>query len=354
MNSIEILKRLKDFDEMISNPSIRFSHKYVLNHRSEYADIGIATFNRDIKKLKDLVNQRYGELAELYDDNLLKNDRKSASYYYALPNIRAFDDLNTSDSQKLIELLNTVIQLFPENEALIQKITAKINVNYPNKENKKIHWDPLQLIFEGKRSGSHYLKELLDYILQKKPIKISYGLKEYRILPVLIKEYHNGWYASWYVLAKELETNSHLTTSVSTKGLRCFAVEKIVKISQIKEQINLDIKPDFNPGLYFKNILGIWRKNIENLPHDPPTIEVKFKVKKDSWIKNYLTSHPIHFSQVLVNQEDGSQIGHICIEDTEDLTNLFIKYADQFTVLEPLNLREKIKNSIRKSLEEYK
>lgn len=350
MNAFEIIEKLKKFDEMIANPSKKFTFE---NAKRVYPSITKITFNRDIKTLKDIVNQRYKKLSEFYNEKLLIFDTKSKTYSYVVPTIRAFDDLNNEESKKLIEVISTVTQLFPENEGLIQKIIAKINVKNPS----SIHWDPLQLIFDGKRFGFQYLKILTDAIVSRQPIEITTinasRTKNYKILPVLLKEYHNGWYASWYILGMELEKNNHLVTHVKTKSLRCFSLEKITQINPINHKGKIEIKPDFNPSDYFKNILGVWRKNLEGEPHDPPLIDVQFKINKDSWIKNYLPSHPIHFTQNLIEETDGSIKGFIKVEDTLDLVNLFLRYADQFTVIEPVKLRETIRTKLQESLDKY-
>lgn len=343
-------------DEFISNPMIKFNYRYLKNNVPAYSNISKPTFDRDIKHLKNIINEKYNHLALEFNGKLLVKEIVLDYYYYKVPSIRAFDDLNFRESAEIANLLNRCIQLFPDQESLIQKIIAKSISFKAYNDEKLIHWDPIQLIYEGKRVGSEKFIEILQSISLKSPLKIIYksnkGIKEYKILPVLLKEIHNGWYASWYLLAMKLEKNIHLTTHVKTDSLTCFALEKITLVEKIKLNYPIQIKEDFNPKNYFKSTLGIWRENL-NFENSPPLIKVKFLIKNDSWIKDYLIAHPIHETQELEYSNDQQLIGYITVEETIDLIQLFVRFSDQFVVLEPQNIREKIRKNLLKSISDY-
>ncbi len=356
MKSKEITDRLRNFDMVISEGKKVFNRQNYKDIFPEYSQLSKSTFDRAIRELKQILNDKYGSLAIEHNDELLRIDPITDSYYYVSKGIRAFDDITQNDAEALLNNLLKLKNLLPENEEIIQKIQAKV-IGKIAQDNNVIHWEPLSLIFNGNRYGDHFLDNLLNALTTKSPLEIiysNYKTNKYLALPVYLKEIHNGWYASWYLLVAELTANRLEVTYVETKKLRVLALEKINSTSHYKTDQTIIIKNNFNPADYFKHTLGIWSNNLKGgIPHIPDLIDISFVIKPNSWILQYVIDHPVHFSQELNVNDKGETIGTLRLEPTFDVTDYFYRYADQIKVISPQSLIINISKKIANSLSNY-
>ena len=102
------------------------------------------------------------------------------------------------------------------------------------------------------------------------------------------------------------------------------------------------IHPDFRPSDYFKHSLGLFRGAQE-------AEKIILQVHADSWIKEYLPKYPIHPSQKQIN----SQLFELILEINQDVENFLLRYATELQVIEPLRLRNQLRENLQKALLHY-
>lgn len=69
---------------------------------------------------------------------------------------------------------------------------------------------------------------------------------------------------------------------------------------------------------------------------------------------NFLKSLPLHHSQKIVSEDDKECIIELFISPTYDFIMEILSMGKEITVIEPISLREKIKEILKKTLENYK
>jgi predicted DNA-binding transcriptional regulator YafY len=113
------------------------------------------------------------------------------------------------------------------------------------------------------------------------------------------------------------------------------------KISEAN--ITFQFSKEFNPKEYFRFSLGIFHHY-----NDDP-IEVKFWASEIS--SDFLNFKKVHSSQkrleLMNNGGKPGQVYQIKVYDSDELVHLFLSRAENFRVLEPPLLVEKIKGKIK-------
>jgi hypothetical protein len=186
----------------------------------------------------------------------------------------------------------------------------------------------------------------VDAIAGKKCIEISHkGLaatskvKTVSGLPLLIKEYNNGWYTGWYLLFQEVK---EIQTRISLDKLRLFALDRIETIRLSQTNHKTRIHPDFQPSDFFKNSLGLFRGT-------GAAERILIRVREDSWIKEYITKYPIHACQKSID----TLHFELSLEINEELENFLLRYSTELQVIDPPVLREKVREKLVTALSHY-
>jgi hypothetical protein len=360
MNTIE---KLKVINNLMLQTAFIVNYDNVSEHLLEVYDLdkySKRSFLRDIQGLKVAIGQRYPTLEDELGP-LLKHNRVKDRYSYVRDDISAFPSLSERELGQIASIIEFNKHLFTDRtgEGVVNKLRAISLENSLTEYNELISWPSIQLIKDGERSGSDHLQRLIECISGKKIIQLHHkGLtsksqsKTLKGLPIMIKEYNNGWYTGWYLLfheAKETET----VIQPNIQGLRLLALDRIESIIEIKNTKKVIIPSGFDPTEYFKNSFGIVRDNISNpsLKHE----KIVLKLEPGNWIYKYFEKYPIHFSQVIQTDSDNenAQLLTFEIEINEELKSFILKYTDQMTVLEPVELRETIANKLKNSVVRY-
>jgi hypothetical protein len=166
-------------------------------------------------------------------------------------------------------------------------------------------------------------------------------------LPVLLKEYNNGWYTGWYVLFQPM-VPGETQIKLDIDQLQLFALDRIVQINSVPEQPRVRIHPEFRPADYFKNCLGLFRSN--NLQAQV----IQCLISKDSWMLNYIEKYPIHASQQIIPENESSVRIQLKLEIDQEVENFFLRFAQEIRVLAPENLVEQIKSGLERGISSYK
>jgi hypothetical protein len=229
---------------------------------------------------------------------------------------------------------------------IVNKLRAISLENNLIRHEEVANWPAIELINEGDRSGSEHVKFLVDAIAGKQLIEIVHkGLtassksKSITGLPLLIKEYNNGWYTGWYLLFQEVAES---LTKISLDKLRIFALDRMEAVGLSRSNLKTRIHPDFQPSDFFKNSLGLFRGT-------SAAEKITLQVKPDSWIKEYLPKYPIHTSQKQID----THTYELYLEINQDLENFLFSYATELQVIEPIHLRIKLQENLKKALQLY-
>ena len=335
--------RLKELNNLFLRKTFPLRAATVSDYLTEHFDqlsYSERSFSRDLKALKEKLAERYPSLEETEGD-LIRYSKSENRFYYVRDDISAFPSFSEKELDQIASIIDFNKHLFTggNGNGIVNKLRAISLENNLTKHKELANWPAIELINEGDRSGSEHVKFLVDAIAGKQLIEISHkGLtatskaKTVTGLPLLIKEYNNGWYTGWYLLYQEI---SDLQTRISLDELRLFALDRIETIRLSQTTFKTRIHPDFQPSDFFKNNLGLFRGT-------GAAERIIIQLREDSWIKEYVTKYPIHPSQKSV---DALHI-ELSLEINQELENFLLRYSTELHVVEPDHLLEKMRANL--------
>lgn len=335
--------RLKELNNLFLRNTFPLRAASVSDYFSEHFDqisYSERSFSRDIKALKEHLAERYPSLEETEGD-LIRYSKSENRFYYIRDDISAFPSFSEKELDQIASIIDFNKHLFTggNGNGIVNKLRAISLENNLLRHEELANWPAIELINEGDRSGSEHVKFLVDAIAGKKPIEITHrGLtatssaKKITALPLLIKEYNNGWYTGWYLLFQEI---TEPNTRISLDQLRVFALDRIEQVRISPERFNLRIHPEFQPADFFKQSLGLFRGT-------QVAEKIIFQVRADSWILSYLPKYPIHPSQKQIDTFSFE----LTLEINQDVEHFLFRYATEIQVIEPTKLREKMRANL--------
>ena len=346
-------ERLIKIEEVLSDPVRNKTRKeWIELYENEYL-LSDRTFRHDLNQYNIALNDKYSidrgiGQTTIVDYVIKENDRYRVlkdpqGNPYTLFN--PVKNLKTEDWHKLANLFAFSSHIIDDGlanrlRALIAFMGAEDDGGYP--------WKPVSLINDGISAGRKNYAILLSSIQKR---QLIYALhhkidqpnksKKIRLLPLLLKEYSNGWISGWYLLAYEMTSNVPFRWPALNE-LRVYALDRLDKISPIEEYYVPDPPKGYNPSDYFKDTLGVHRINL-NKP-DLAAERIVLKTVKGSWIYPYLLAYPIHPSQNILNNDVVSKqlTLELNMEIDIELTSFLIKYSRDLMIIEPTMLHEEI------------
>ena len=105
-----------------------------------------------------------------------------------------------------------------------------------------------------------------------------------------------------------------------------------------------EMPADFSPQAYFSEYFGV-------LTDETPMAHVV--IRAHEWTPNYLRTLPLHHSQREIATTEHYADFSFDIRPTVDFLNELRKYGDGIEVLEPLELREKMRQMLLDALKRY-
>lgn len=344
--------RLKELNNLFLRKSFPLRAATVSEYFTEHFDqisYSERSFSRDLKALKEKLAERYPSL-EASEGELIRYAKSENRFYYLRDDISAFPSFSEKELDQIASIIDFNKHLFTggNGNGIVNKLRAISLENNLLRHEELANWPAIELINEGDRSGSEHVKFLVDAISGMQLIEISHkGLaatsvsKSVLALPLLIKEYNNGWYTGWYLLFQEISLEE-TTTRVNLENLRLFALDRIETLRKAPRSIKTRIHPSFQPSDFFKNSLGLFRGRLA-------AERILIQVQEDSWIKEYLPKYPIHTSQKQID----SQRFELTLEINQDLENFLLRYATELQVLEPAYLRDQLREKLSRALNNY-
>jgi predicted DNA-binding transcriptional regulator YafY len=145
-----------------------------------------------------------------------------------------------------------------------------------------------------------------------------------------LKVFNRRWYLLGYIKEK--------------RALRTIALDRILDLKILST--SFEVPEDFDARKYFANVVGIFVNN------DLPVTKVKIRTYGIQ--ADYLRSTPLHKSQSEGKSKHGEFAEftyRLCV--TPELVSQLLAMGDKVEVLEPEELREKIKEELQIILNRY-
>jgi len=176
--------------------------------------------------------------------------------------------------------------------------------------------------------GIEYVSDLFMFILNKQVINLKYqSFKqdkpvEILIHPYYLKQYNNRWFL--FGLNDEY------------KSLSVFALDRIQKINVTTKGYIKNDKIDFSE--YFEDIVGV------SVPNEGKVEEIVLKLSEVS--TPYVLTKPLHGSQKVKEHGVGGAIVTIEVIPNFELITLILSMGEGVEVLEPVYVRDMIKDIV--------
>ena len=186
-----------------------------------------------------------------------------------------------------------------------------------------------RILFENIPQGTVYLQPVIEAMQKNKVLELDYqqfgGKNEtYHIEPYALRVYHQRW----YILGRLQERDA----------LRHLALDRILDLR--KTEKSFSVPKGFDAKKYYANFVGIY------VDEELKPQKVRIRVYGNQ--VEYLRSLPLHHSQVEYIPRDAHQFSifeyQVCI--TPELITQLLVMGDTVEVLEPIELREKMKERI--------
>jgi predicted DNA-binding transcriptional regulator YafY len=147
------------------------------------------------------------------------------------------------------------------------------------------------------------------------------------VCPYALKLFHQRW----YLLAKNDEDQ-----------MRIYALDRMTMMELADE--TFEMPEDFSPQAYFSEYFGV-------LTVDTPMAHVVIRVH--NFTPNYLRTLPLHHSQRELTSTEHYTDFSFDIRPTADFLGQLLSHGDGIEVLEPADLRQKMKQLIANNLKRY-
>ena len=189
-----------------------------------------------------------------------------------------------------------------------------------------------RLVLECAPAGEQFLNVIIHAIRTGHCLRMGYQKFQAEgyvktVSPYALKLFHQRW----YLLAMNDDCQ-----------MRIYALDRMTMIELMDE--TFEMPADFSSQDYFSEYFGV-------LTNDTPMAHVILRAHK--WMPNYLRTLPLHHSQrELESTPDYTDFSYD-IRPTSDFIGELLRHSDGIEVLQPLELREKMRQIIVGILKRY-
>ena len=188
-----------------------------------------------------------------------------------------------------------------------------------------------RILLENVPAGEEFLQTIIQALKANRKLLITYqrfGQDSYEktIFPYALKLFHQRWYLLAF-------TGRHYAT---------YSLDRMLSVSLTEE--TFERPDDFSPEAYFSEYYGI-------LTDDTPMAHVVIRTYGST--PNYLRTLPLHASQKELQSTDEYTDFSLDIRPTADFINTLLSHSDGLEVLEPADLRLKIREILIRTLNRY-
>ncbi|MFA6335936.1 MAG: WYL domain-containing protein [Bacteroidales bacterium] len=281
------------------------------NGKISFADINDKWLNGDKERseipLRTFHNHRR-DIEDMFDINI-ECDKSTNTYYVA-------DTEGMLNSQLKMWLLNS----FSLNNILQERIDLKRRV-----------------IFEDTPSGMQFIDPITDAMRKGFQVLVKYQTyywtepRDLHIEPYFLRLFHQRWYLMG------------VPPDISNPGVHVYALDRMQSV----EITNTKFKypRDFDPKAFYKDCFGIIK--------DQGVDAKRTLIKATAFQSNYLRNLPLHESQQEIDRGDEYSLFELKICPTYDLCQQLLSLGDTVEVLEPQELREKIRELVENMGQKY-
>lgn len=328
----KVLIRFWAYDRCLTNPVKKYTWDELVekaNYDLEeqgYKPIGKTQFFEDVKTL-----QRPPILAPI---STRKEGRKSY-YFYTDPNYKFRDQkLNVLEADQIKSALMVMSRFkgLPQFE-WVHEIIPKIETQFrlENKQSDVIGFDQnIDL------KGLDHFDELFNSIVNKQPLSIRYKSfkskesSQILIHPYFLKQYNNRWFLFGF--------------NPKYSDLNNLALDRIEEITTLDKEAYIENTfSDFNE--YFEDMIGVTKYE----DRESQLIKLWFESEQ----AHYIDTKPLHGTQKLTWQSDGSAIVTIEVIPYMELEHLLLRFGEKCKVLEPIELVSKISERLKLASDSY-
>ena len=193
-----------------------------------------------------------------------------------------------------------------------------------------------RVLLEDIPEGTEYMQTIVEAMRQNRVLKIEYQPfyedhpKNYHVRPYCLKVYR----MRWYILGLFEEIGD----------LRHISLDRTLSLEMTERKFKLP--RDFSAEDYYKYAVGLW----VNRDLTPETVTLRAYGEQSK----YLHTLPLHPSQKEVNRTAEFVDYSYKVLITPDLVSELLRMGDKVEVLEPKELRTKMKDSAKSILNRYK
>ena len=155
----------------------------------------------------------------------------------------------------------------------------------------------------------------------------------YTVLPYFIKSYQQRIYLIGNIVEKS--------------RVSVLALDRMLSVKQINKKFKMP--KDMDPDDFFENCFGVYR------PEDMKPEIIRLRAYGDEMF--YVDSKPIHSSQKRLNRLEASSVYcdfELYLKPTNDFIGYLLSRANRLQVIHPASLREKIRQSLEKTISMYR
>ena len=189
-----------------------------------------------------------------------------------------------------------------------------------------------RLVLENAPAGEQYLDIIIRAIRTNRRLHIGYKKfqaegYEKTVCPYALKLFRQRW----YLLALNDEDQ-----------MRIYALDRMTMVELTDDAF--EMPEGFSSQAYFSEYFGV-------LTNDTPMAHVIVRAHK--WMPNYLRTLPLHHSQRELTSTPDYTDFSFDIRPTSDFLGELLRHSEGIEVLEPLDLREKMRQMIVETLKRY-
>ena len=189
-----------------------------------------------------------------------------------------------------------------------------------------------RLVLENAPAGEQYLDIIIRAIRTNHRLRMGYKKFEAEgyekvVCPYALKLFHQRW----YLLALNDE-----------ELMRIYALDRMTMVELTDEPF--EMPADFSAQDYFSEYYGV-------LTDKTPMAHVIVRAHK--WMPNYLRTLPLHPSQCELESTPDYTDFSYDIRPTSDFLGELLRHSDGIEVLQPQDLREKMRQMIVETLKRY-
>ena len=277
-----------------------------------------------IKRRQIFLDISFMESESGYSISLLRTKQGHKTFFrYENPSFSIYNSpLKVDEAEKIKSALDILskfkgVQQFEWIEEIIPKLEQ--NFGFKGDSKKVIDFESNQFL-----KGIHFLGQLFNAIIYKKPLKICYqSFKSTEannsvIHPYFLKQYNNRWYLFGQI--QKFDTLSNR------------ALDRIISIEESNDDFIENTK--YNIDEYFEDIIGVNRgRNSE-----PVLIELHFLPSKAP----YILTKPVHGSQKLKCADKNGLNITIEVIPNYELKSTLLSFGNEVKVISPKWLDEEL------------